>query len=205
MNDEIETKKGSINTVSLKRLLYLTIAMIQCRNGSRISEAVIAFRIFITQSLNNTSNNKVLVQISKSQAKKYDKENDCNVETKPRFREIMFPSKWINFDIITIFGEYYEKFRFPILLKGNNHYTKQQFDSIEIYNKKLRKSVLQYLLDNFNCNTHSLRYAFINYMIYVKKRPLNDVAKFVGHKGIGMLVNYTQIKNMNEIFDLEDN
>ena len=68
---------------------------------------------------------------------------------------------------------------------------------------RLKKRVLDYLLINFSCNTHSLRYAFINYMIYVKKRPINDVAKFVGHANVSQMVTYTQTKNSNQMFDLD--
>ena len=59
------------------------------------------------------------------------------------------------------------------------------------------------MIYNFSCNTHSLRYAFINHMIYVENRPLPDIAKFVGHKNINQLVTYTQQKNCNKIFDLD--
>lgn len=44
---------------------------------------------------------------------------------------------------------------------------------------------------NFECNTHSLRYAFINHMINVEQLPLNTIAKMIDHANIDQLVLYT--------------
>ncbi len=74
-------------------------------------------------------------------------------------------------------------------------------NAIPIINLKQR--VLDFLLTNFKCNTHSLRYAFINYMLYEKKVEMTLVAKFVGHVDVSMLVRYSQNKNADNIFDLD--
>ena len=55
------------------------------------------------------------------------------------------------------------------------------------FGKLKKKRVLDYLLRYFECNTHSLRYACINYLIYEKNLPLNTVAKLVGHVGLNQL------------------
>jgi integrase len=195
---DITNAKGELSKIFLKKVLYLTIAMIQLRNGSRISEAAIAFRLF----LSDPNKEMVLVQISKSQSIKFNKKEDKYIETKPRYRDMMFPVKWLGKETLELLVINYQQYIFPKLSKKQTNYSENELKLIETTNKSLRKSVLQYLLDNFECNTNSLRYAFINYMISKEKRPLNEVAKFVGHKNVNMLVTYTQNKNMKEIFDL---
>lgn len=67
----------------------------------------------------------------------------------------------------------------------------------------LSSKVRSYLYDNFGkINTHSLRYALINYLAIKKKVPLNLVSKIVGHKNINQLVSYTQNKHADNILDL---
>lgn len=63
--------------------------------------------------------------------------------------------------------------------------------------KKLQSKVRTYLTDNYGFNTHSLRYAAINYLISEQKEPLSLVSKMVGHKSMNMLINYTQNKNVD--------
>jgi integrase len=162
--------------------------MIQLRNGSRISESINAFRKFI----NDGYKKKVIIKIAKSEGikyvlNKYDKEKKrVKIITKPRYRKMMFPNSWIETDNLD------ELF---VNLKKTHEKL--------IYNTSLRLNITNYMSYHFNCNTHSLRYAFINYMIYDQKRPLNDVAKFVGHANTNQLVTYTQQKNCEQIFDLD--
>jgi hypothetical protein len=165
--------------VALGRLIYGIIACIQLRNGSRISEAVKSFYLFNKRGIDS----RVTVKISKSDAIK-TKKDGTKKKLKPRFREIMFPDTWFDKHIFNVIADCEETNKF-------------------LTNTRLKKRVLDYLLNNFNCNTHSLRYAFINYMLYDKKRPMNDVAKFVGHVNTNQLTTYTQLKNTNKIFDLD--
>jgi integrase len=67
--------------------------------------------------------------------------------------------------------------------------------------QKLQSKVRTYLTDNYGFNTHSLRYAAINYLITEKQRPLNVVSKLVGHKSMNMLINYTQNKNVSSTLE----
>lgn len=67
--------------------------------------------------------------------------------------------------------------------------------------QKLQSKVRTYLTDNFGFNTHSLRYAAINYLISEQKQPLSLVSKMVGHKSMNMLINYTQNKNVDSVQD----
>jgi len=169
---------GETKILTLRKITYIVIALLQLRNGSRISEAVKAFIKFINDGINR----RVTVKISKTDAIKVTK-NGEKKRSKARFREMMWP-KWIPSEIFDLLSDNKEVDK---LIKSN----------------RLKKRVLDYLLINFKCNTHSLRYAFINYMIYVKKRPINDVAKFVGHANVSQMVAYTQIKNSNQIFELD--
>jgi hypothetical protein len=173
------------NILAGKRIIFLLISMIQLRNGSRISEAIDAFRIFLKEGYKN----KVFVKIAKSGATKYITNKNGlreKIITTERFRKIMFPISWIDTSKLDLI--------IP-KLKESHEYL--------INTKNIKINIFSYLHKRFNCNTHSLRYAFINYMIYQEKRPLCDVAKFVGHKNMNQLVTYTQHKNCDQIFDLD--
>lgn len=169
-------------------LIYLLIEMIQLRNGSRISEAIDAFRKFLNVGFNQI----IMVKIGKSDSikyvyDKYDKtKGKKKIRTAARYRKMMFPESWID---VTNMDEIFSKL-------------KSSHDKV-INNKYLRLNIVTFMERHFECNTHSLRYALINYLIYVQKRPINDVAKFVGHKDIQQLITYTQQKNCDQIFDLD--
>jgi len=164
------------------QICYVMIALIQLRNGSRISEAVNAFLKFISDK--QKIDEKVIVKIAKSDGKKYDMKTKKMKQHKARYRKIMFPEDYIELDIF-----YQMKEAKPNVLK------------IEL--NKICQRVRDYLLLNFKCNTHSLRYAFINHLLYDQKRNLADVAKYVGHTSVSQLVTYTQSKNCDQIFDLK--
>jgi integrase len=174
LNDDNESTKRKL----MNRLIYCIIAMIQLRNGSRIVEACEAFFKFLQPD--SDLQTKVIVKIAKSKSIKYKKETNEKYETKTRYRKMIFPTKWITDmskeDDIRIYFE-------------------------DICNKRITKRVLDYLLNNFNCNTHSLRYAFINYMLYEKKKEMTIVAKFIGHSNVMQLVRYSQNKQADKLFD----
>lgn len=175
-----------------RSLIYLLIELIQLRNGSRITEAINAFKIFAKKGIEQ----RVTVKICKSETKKkvWKLNQEKNIKeqkeimTKLRTRDIMFPKIWFNKLDIDIY---------KLINKLSNSHTEL------INDKKLKITICKYMIHNFDCNTHSLRYAFINYMLYKEKRPMTDVAKFVGHKNINQLVTYTQQKNCDQIFDLD--
>lgn len=68
-------------------------------------------------------------------------------------------------------------------------------DSIEELSKKVR----MFLTRHYGWNTHSLRYALINYLAIEKKVPINLVSKLVGHKNMNQLLTYTQNKHVDEL------
>lgn len=163
----------------IHRIIYLIVCMIQLFNGSRISEACEATsQFFIT----GDPDKKIITKIAKSESIKYKKTGE-QYTTKARYRYLIFPKKWIEF---------------PTNLK----------DTVETYiahinTTVLKKRVLDYLLKHHKCNTHSLRYAYINYMLYTEKKEPSLVAKHVGHSSMAQLVRYTQKKESDKLFDLD--
>ena len=59
------------------------------------------------------------------------------------------------------------------------------------------------MLLHFNSNTHSLRYAYINYMLYTKKIEMNIVSKIIGHVNCSQLTTYTQQKNSDKTLQMD--
>jgi hypothetical protein len=175
-----ETKSYNGNERKLvNRLMYILIAMIQLINGSRISEACNAFHSFIG---NGDLDRKIVVKLAKSETIKYKADGD-QFKTKIRYRKIIFPKKWIDNPLDKLeLMQYY-------------------LDRIEP--DMLRKRVLDYLLKRHECNTHSLRYAYINYMIYDQKNEPSLIAKHVGHSNLNQLIRYTQNKQADKLFDID--
>ena len=163
----------------VNRLIYILIAMIQLMNGSRISEACNAFYSFIE---NGDLDKKIVVKLAKSETTKY-KENGEQFKTKIRYRKIMFPKKWIDTPLKKL--------------------DRMQYYIDKIHPESLKKRVLDYLLKYHNCNTHSLRYAYINYMIYDQKNEPSLIAKHVGHSNLNQLIRYTQNKQADKLFDID--
>ena len=200
-------RKPYLVTISNK-LMYCIISIIQLRNGSRISEAINAFRLFLQNGANNLDS-KVTVKVGKTGGIKTKTTKNITITTtkdgvktktiskgkekyhsKIRHRKMMFPKSWLTkaFDIDTD----------KIIIELFDHFKKERQDYID--DCKMRKRVLGYMLKHHDSNTHSLRYAFINFMIYVEKEPLTTVAKFVGHTNVSQLVTYTQQKRCDDIF-----
>jgi len=161
----------------IHKMMYLTIAMIQLRNASRIIEACKAFKLMLKSE---DISKPVLVKIAKSESIKTNKHKK-EIKTKARFRKMKFPVDWITL-----------KLKDAMI-----------FYSSAILCVRFKQRVLDYLLKYFNCNTHSLRYACINYLISVKKLPLTEVASYCGHSNIQQLIRYTQNKNVDKIFELD--
>lgn len=160
----------------INKLNYCLIAMIQLRNGSRISEACLAYRSWMS---GNNLDEPIIVKIAKSEKKTKDKKTGEQIKTRARYRKIIFID-WIN--------------------KKDFIYLKGRADTKKLQKSfSLKKRTLDYLRTYFECNTHSLRYAFINYMLHEKKQEMNTVAKIVGHVNLNMLVKYTQNKNVDKL------
>lgn len=174
--DEDDRSYVSKRRIAIHKLIYLLIALIQLRNGSRISEACEAFLKFMRE---NKFSDKVIVKIAKSKSTKLKKGTKIKYETKTRFRKMVFPENWIK----------------PHLCNDIRWHLKY------IKPDKLRKRVLDYLLNNFNCNTHSLRYAWINEMIFHRKKDMALVAKHIGHSNLSQMITYTQNLYADKLMD----
>lgn len=164
--------------VLLNKQLYCITAMIQLCNGSRILEACKAIKLFFK---NKNFDEKILVKLAKSECTKTNDEGE-EYTTKARFRKMKFPSTWIEFQLTDSLTD--------------------ALDKIKIRNLKQR--VLDWLHKYHDCNTHSLRYAFINFMLYKKKQEMGVVAKFVGHSNLNQLVRYSQQIQAEKMFLLDD-
>ncbi len=174
-----ESPKSQYKKLNLRRkYIYTVISIIQLRNGSRISEAVNAFELFLEKG--HLLEDKVNVKIAKSKSTKYKKGGE-KMKTKTRYRKIIFPLNWIDsiYDIENIRGY------------------------LEDYEGNINKRVLDFLRMTYGCNTHSLRYAYINYMLYTEKKEMTVVAKFIGHSNINQLIRYTQCKESDKLFDID--
>lgn len=171
----------NINTdKDIDRLIYIVISMIQLRNGSRISETIKAYYKFSKEF----AFGYVTVKISKSDKLHYNEKEEEWIKLKPRYRKIVFPN-WIDKNTINVLNE-----ARPNYLENANDVN------------LIRKRVLRYITDKFQWNTHSLRYAYINYCLFILNKPQSEVAKIVGHVNVNMMVKYTQQHKIEEtLFD----
>jgi hypothetical protein len=158
----------------IHRIIYITTACISLRNGSRICESVNAIKIFIDKK---KLKEPIIVKIAKSEATRYKKGTKEKFKTKVRYRKIYFPYDWIS-------------------IKNINEF---KFHLKNISNKRLQKRVLDYLLNHFDCNTHSLRYSWINHMIFHKKKNVEAISKIIGHITKNQILTYVQNKECDEI------
>lgn len=163
-------------SIYIRQLIYLLVAMIQLRNGCRVSEAV---RAFMNYKKLNDFRMKVVVKISKSDTAKKNKKGEM-IKPKPRYRNLVFPD-WVEIDSYRLFKE---------------------LDNLPL--ARLKQRTLDYLLKQFDFNTHSLRYSRINYLINVKKEEIGTVAKYVGHNNLNSILIYLSKKNIEKIDGIDE-
>jgi len=137
---------------SLPSRCYYMLYLIQLRNGSRIGEALEAFKQFVKEK-------KRIVTV------RVEKRKD-NV-----MRYMVLPED------LTI---------------DNILECREWVDRISL------SSVKNYIRNKLNINTHSLRYAFITYMLKKKVSP-SIVSKITGHKNLNYILAYTQEKTAYEV------
>lgn len=133
---------------------YLIIALIQLRNGARISEAVRAFKEWI-----RTGKAEVYVKVSK----------------KRRYED-----------------------RLMVIPDEVGQYRLQCVDLADVDDIVLRERVRYSLYYYFKINTHSLRYAFITYLLKNFVNPAL-VSKMIRHSRLDTLMHYVQIKEADDI------
>ena len=70
----------------------------------------------------------------------------------------------------------------------------------EVEEEKLKKRVQLYARRELGINTHSLRYAFITYLLKKGISP-SLIAKITHHRNLNYILTYTQQKTANEILE----
>jgi integrase len=133
---------------------YMIIALIQLRNGARISEAVRSFKKWLL-----TGNQEFHIDVSKKK--------------KPEARLIIIP------------GEIME-------------YRSECFDLLALGDRDLRERVRWALRYYLKLNTHSLRYAYITYLLREGVNPA-IISKLIRHSRIDTLLRYVQVKESERI------
>ena len=134
---------------------YLYILLIQLRNGSRVSEAVRAFKAFVK---NHVRECEVLVSKKKN----------------PESRIMVLPNE-LSLDDLS-----------------------KCSDIASVDDDRLVNRVKVFASRNLKLNTHSLRYAFITYLL---KQGINPalVAKITHHSKLDLILHYTQRREAEDI------
>jgi len=136
---------------------YATIALIALRNGSRIGEAIEAFREFL-----KTSKVKIYVKVEKHKKEDY--------------RLVVIPKEIVEEDLTPCFR---------LLDKDKD---------------VIRANVNKYLHRKLGINAHSLRYAFITYVLRRGVSP-SIIAAITGHKNLNMILKYTERKEAEKVLE----
>jgi integrase len=136
---------------------YVAIALIALRNGSRIGEAIEAFREFLKTS-------KVRIYVKVEKHKKED------------YRLMIIPKELVEEDLSMCT---------PLIGKDKDI---------------IRANVNRYLHRRLGINAHSLRYAFITYMLRKGVSP-SIIAAITGHKNLNMILKYTERKEAEKVLE----
>ena len=133
---------------------YLIVALIQLRNGSRVSEAIRAFKEWV-----RSGKTELHVRVSKKKRE----------ET----RLMIIPAEVQQYRIACV-------------------------DLVDIEDNVLRERVRATLYYYFKINTHSLRYAFITYLLKNHVNPA-IVSKLIKHSRLDTLLSYVQEKEAERV------
>ena len=178
---ELDKDKKTYQTkkrITTHKIIYTLVALIQLKNASRIIEACNAMKIFIK---NNNFVDKITVKLAKSECLKTNSKTGKEFVTKARYRKMIFPIKWIDFNLRDEIYPYLKAIKLV----------------------QLKQRTYDYLNRYFQTNTHSLRYAAINHFLFDLKKEITLIAKFCGHVDCSQMVRYTQSKNIDGLFDLD--
>jgi len=128
---------------------YFMIALIQLRNGARISEAIRGFKEWV-----RGGKHEIYVAVSKKKRRE---------------------------DRLMVIPEEIEDYRLECT------------DLLEVDDEVLRERVRVALYYHLNINTHSLRYAYITYLLRQNVNPA-IVSKIIKHSRLDTLLHYVQEK-----------
>jgi site-specific recombinase XerD len=134
---------------------YDAILLIQLRNGSRVSEAVRAFKMFL-----ESKSIEIEVQVSKKRQKQEK-------------RLMVIPQELLSV-------------------------VSPCFDLRNTEDRILINRVKNYCLYTYKFNTHSLRYAFITFLLRQGVSP-SIIAKITKHSRLDFILSYTQEKAAEEV------
>jgi Phage integrase family. len=136
---------------------YAAIALVSLRNGSRIGEAIEAFKEFL-----RTSKTRIYVKVEKHKKEDY--------------RLMIIPKELVEEDFSVCY---------PLLEKDKD---------------VIRANVNKYLHRKLGINCHSLRYAFITYMLEKGVSPA-IIAAITRHKNLNMILRYTERKEAERVLE----
>ena len=136
---------------------YASIALVALRNGSRIGEAIEAFKEFL-----RTSRTRIYARVEKH------KKEDC--------RLVVVPKELVEEDLSMCY---------PLLEKGKD---------------VIRANVNKYLHRKLGINCHSLRYAFITYMLRKGVSPA-VIAAITGHRNLNTILKYVEKKEAEKVLE----
>ena len=208
-----------------KRIIYLSIYAIQLRNALRISEALDAFTRFLYLQLTPNSftpnPKETLVLVSKKKYVSYNEKTGKWNWKRLDYRKAIWPSfinlekynlnKNILFEVLDndpklsndlrrafeLYTEYKLKLEQIVTLKK-----KQLIDRPKHFLnvvKRLKMEALRLL----GVNTHTLRYAYITYLLRKGYNP-SLIAKITHHSNLNYILTYTQRKQAEMILFKEE-
>jgi len=169
---ELKEIRGRRGKRALARRTYLVVLLTQLRNGSRVGEAINAVIEFYKQK-----KNIVEVRVEKKKREEY--------------RKMVLP-KEITREDLEIAG--------PRLLALVDKYNSREDLSDKEKNNRITATISNWAKKYLKINTHSLRYAFITYLIK-KGYPASLIAKMTHHSKLDMILNYTQQKTADKILE----
>ena len=206
-----------------KRIVYSTIYAIQLRNALRISEALDAFTRFIFLQFDENSlkpnPEETLVLVSKKKYVSFNKKTNSWNWKRLDYRKAIWP-KFINLNYNgknILFKVFEEKPKIrDELYKVFEKYTNYKFELERIVSLKKKtlierpKEFLKYVkrlkmecLRLLGVNTHTLRYAYITYLIRKGYNP-SLIAKITHHSNLNYILTYTQRKQAEMILFKEE-
>jgi len=195
-----------------KRIIYLVIYALQLRNALRISEALDGFTRFVFLQFNPQdfypNPNETLVLVSKKKYVSYNPKTGKWNWKRLDYRKAIWPS-FIRLEDLYTRNIIFEVFdRFPKikeeLYKVFEAYTQYKLELERIVTLKQKKLIerpkvfLDYAkrlkmecLRLVGVNTHTLRYAYITYLIRKGYNP-SLIAKITHHSNLNYILTYTQ-------------
>ena len=169
---ELEKTRKKEGVRALARRTYLVVLLTQLRNGSRVREAIDAVIEFYKQK-------KKVVEVRVEKKKKEE------------FRKMVLP-KEVTREDLEIAG--------PRLMALIEKYESREDLSEKEKKNRITATISTWAKKSLGINTHSLRYAFITYLLKKGYSP-TIIAKMTHHSKLDMILSYTQQKTADQILE----